>query len=77
MLGMTTGATTRPMPQLIAARSTAASSGSTPDPPMTPGGYNQNMQVFQTEDHVVILSEMVHDSRIVPIDGSARTGIGS
>ncbi|MCS5689305.1 MAG: hypothetical protein NZ659_11050 [Acidimicrobiales bacterium] len=46
-------------------------------PPMTPGGYNQNMQVFQTEDHVVILNEMVHDSRIIPIDGSPRTGIGS
>ena len=46
-------------------------------PPMTPGGYNQNMQVFQTETHVVILNEMVHDSRIVPIDGSPRTGIKS
>ena len=46
-------------------------------PPMTPGGYNQNMQVFQTEDHVVILNEMVHDSRIIPIDGSPRIGIGS
>ncbi len=46
-------------------------------PPMTPGGYNQNMQVFQTEDHVVILNEMVHDSRIIPIDGSVRSGIPS
>ena len=46
-------------------------------PPMTPGGYNQNMQVFQTEDTVVILNEMVHDSRIVPIDGTPRTGIRS
>ena len=46
-------------------------------PPMTPGGYNQNMQVFQTETHVVILNEMVHDSRIVPIDGSPSTGIKS
>ncbi len=46
-------------------------------PPMTPGGYNQNMQVFQTEDTVVILNEMVHDSRIIPIDGAPRTGIGS
>ena len=36
-------------------------------PPMTPGGYNQNMQVFQTEDTVVILNEMVHDSRLIPI----------
>ena len=46
-------------------------------PPMTPGGYNQNMQVFQTEDTVVILNEMVHDSRIIPIDGAPRTGIKS
>ncbi len=46
-------------------------------PPMTPGGYNQNMQVFQTEDAVVILNEMVHDSRIIPIDGAPRTGIES
>ncbi|MBG99858.1 MAG: hypothetical protein CMN58_05880 [Solibacterales bacterium] len=38
-------------------------------PPMTPGGYNQNMQIFQTEDHVVILNEMIHDARIVPMDG--------
>ena len=46
-------------------------------PPMTPGGYNQNMQVFQTENAVVILNEMVHDSRIVPIDDAPRTGIES
>ena len=38
-------------------------------PPMTPGGYNQNVQLFQTEDHVVLLNEMVHNSRIVPLDG--------
>ena len=37
-------------------------------PPMTPAGYNQNVQVFQTEDHVVLLNEMVHSSRIVPLD---------
>ena len=37
-------------------------------PPMTPSAYNNVMQLFQTEDHVVILNEMVHDSRIVPID---------
>ena len=39
-------------------------------PPMEPGGYNQNMQVFQTEDHVVIYNEMIHNARIVPLDGS-------
>ena len=38
-------------------------------PPMTPGGYNQNVQVVQTRDHVVLLNEMVHSSRVVPLDG--------
>ena len=37
-------------------------------PPMTPSAYN-NMQLFQTADHVVILNEMVHNARIVPLDG--------
>ena len=46
-------------------------------PPMTPGGYNQNMQLFQTPDHVVVLNEMVHDWRIIPIDGRPRPGIDS
>ena len=38
-------------------------------PPMTPAGYNQNVQLFQTPDHVVLLNEMVHSSRVVPLDG--------
>ena len=38
-------------------------------PPLLPGGYNNNLQLFQAEDHVVILTEMVHDARIVPLDG--------
>ena len=38
-------------------------------PPIVPGGYNQNMQLFQTSEHVVILNEMVHDVRIVPLNG--------
>ena len=38
-------------------------------PPIVPAGYNQNIQLFQTSDHVVILHEMVHDARIVPLDG--------
>ena len=40
-------------------------------PPITPGGYNQNMQLFQTPDHVVLLTEMVHTARVVPLDGRA------
>ena len=46
-------------------------------PPMTPGFYNQHMQLFQTPDHVVVLNEMVHDARIIPLDGSPRPGIES
>jgi hypothetical protein len=38
-------------------------------PPMEPRAYNNNVQLFQTPDYVVILNEMVHDSRIIPIDG--------
>ena len=44
-------------------------------PPMTPGGYNQNMQLLQTSDHVVIFNEMIHNARIVPLDGSPHGDI--
>ena len=38
-------------------------------PPMMPGAYNNNVQLFQTPEYVVIFTEMVHDARIVPMDG--------
>ena len=38
-------------------------------PPITPGGYNQNMHVLQTPNHVVLVTEMVHTHRIAPLDG--------
>jgi hypothetical protein len=38
-------------------------------PPLTPGGYNQNMQLVQTKDHVILVTEMVHSARIIPLDG--------
>jgi hypothetical protein len=41
-------------------------------PPIIPGGYNQNIQLFQTRDYVVINTEMVHEARIVPLDGRPR-----
>ncbi len=41
-------------------------------PPMTPGGYNMNVQIFQTKDHVVLLNEMVHNARIIPLNGSGH-----
>ena len=37
-------------------------------PPMLPSAYNNNVQLFQTADYVVILNEMVHSARIVPLD---------
>ena len=36
---------------------------------MSPSAYNNNFHLLQTEDTVVLLNEMVHDSRIVPLDG--------
>ena len=38
-------------------------------PPMLPSAYNMNVQIFQTADHVILLNEMVHNPRIVPLDG--------
>ena len=44
-------------------------------PPMTPGGYNQNVQLFQTPDQIVLLNEMNHNFRVIPLDGTPKTGI--
>jgi hypothetical protein len=37
-------------------------------PPMVPGAYNQNVQIFQTANSVVLLNEMVHNARVIPLD---------
>ena len=34
--------------------------------------YNHNYNILQTPDFVVILAEMIHDTRIIPIDGRAH-----
>ena len=44
-------------------------------PPMTPGGYNNNMQIFQTPDTVVIYNEMNHNPRVIPLDGRPFSGL--
>jgi hypothetical protein len=36
---------------------------------MMPGFYNHNYHILQTPGYVVINAEMIHDSRIVPLDG--------
>jgi len=44
--------------------------GSTSGPPMLPVLYNNNYQIVQTPGHVMILVEMVHDARIVRMNGT-------
>jgi hypothetical protein len=43
--------------------------GSTSGPPMLPDVYNNNYQIVQSPDAIVILVEMVHDARIVRMNG--------
>ena len=56
-------------------------SGFNSGPPMVPGGYNMNLQVIQAPGYVVLVNEMVHNARIVPLDNrphgkvSARAGL--
>ena len=40
--------------------------------PMTGRGYNSNYQIVQSRDHVAILMEMMHDTRIIPLDGRSH-----
>lgn len=41
----------------------------TAGPPMLPYTYNSNYQIVQTPDAVVIHAEMIHEARIVHLDG--------
>jgi hypothetical protein len=47
--------------------------GSPMGPPMLPnGGYNSNYTIVQTPDYVMIMTEMVHDYRIIRIGSGPR-----
>jgi len=39
-------------------------------------GYNSYYQIFQAADYVVLHSEMIHDSRVIPLDGSPHIADG-
>ena len=41
----------------------------TSGPPMVPGPYNNNYRIVQTRDYIVINVEMIHDARIISMDG--------
>jgi hypothetical protein len=38
-------------------------------PPFAPGGYNMNIQIVQTPTYVMLMNEMVHTARVIPLDG--------
>ena len=42
--------------------------------PRLPGGYNNNFQILQTAGYVVVLQEMIHEARIIPLDGRPHVG---
>jgi len=39
-------------------------------PPMLPFAYNNDLQIFQAPGYVAILQEIVHDVRVIPLEGS-------
>ena len=41
-------------------------------PQLMPSVYNNNIQIVQNRDFVVILAEMVHDARMIPLRGDGR-----
>ena len=41
-------------------------------PPMLPSAYNNNFIFLQTPDYVAIQVEMIHDTRIIPLDGRSH-----
>mgnify|MGYP004287241125 CR=1 FL=1 len=43
--------------------------------PIVPGPYNNNIQIFQTPDHVAILAESMSMVRIIPLDGRSPSGV--
>ena len=43
-------------------------------PPISVGGYNNNVQIFQVPGYVALLNEQNHDVRIIPLDGRPHVG---
>lgn len=41
----------------------------TAGPPMLPYSYNSNYQIVQTRDAVLVHAEMIHDARVIQLDG--------
>ncbi len=43
---------------------------------MMPGFYNHNYHILQTPDYVALVVEMIHDARIIPLDGRGHAPAG-
>jgi len=56
------GAESRPLGARCLAR---ANNG----PPLQPAGYNSNLQIIQGDGYLVIVTEMIHDARVVAMNG--------
>jgi len=41
---------------------------------LLPGPYNNNLQIVQAPQYVVLMTEMIHEARIVPTDGRPHAG---
>jgi hypothetical protein len=41
---------------------------------MFPAGYNNAYQIIQTPGYVVLVLEMIHETRIIPLDGRPKLG---
>ena len=44
-------------------------------PPMFDWAYNANFQIVQNENYVVIMSEMIHDARIIRLQGEHQPAV--
>jgi hypothetical protein len=44
--------------------------------PRIPNNYNSNWHILQTPDYVVIHQEMIHETRVIPLDGRPHLGAG-
>lgn len=39
-------------------------------PPLIPSAYNNNIRIVQAAGHIVLFTEMIHDARVISMDGS-------
>ena len=43
--------------------------------PILPGAYNNNIRIVQTKDYVMVMQEMIHEARVIPLDGRPHSNL--